>query len=280
MAALNIKMQPLKLATINGAERHNMRLIQAEMGADGRIDPLRSPLNFELIDCPAGLRVTIIQTIVANGIDLTERKNRRKDKGLAVECLFSLAGVFEGDLRALFADCIEWLKHDVDLSGCPIVHAIVHMDEANPHMHVILLPIMDGNLQASKVIGYKSAWTARMKSLHEQVSTKHGLQHSQRLRGAAKQKASDKVINAIKRNHSSLTASKFWLAIRDAIVDSPDSFLAALGGESQPISTNRSFVQIMTSTGRKTAEDKQVKKATASCVVVAATPLSSCGLKH
>ena len=40
------------------------------------------------------------------------------------------------------------------------------------------------------------------------------------------------------------------------------------------------FVQIMTSTGRKTAEDKQVKKATASCVVVAATPLSSCGLKH
>ena len=47
------------------------------------------------------------------------------------------------DTNAFFEQTLEWLR---DYWACPIISAFIHHDEANPHMHVLVLPLRDGRM--------------------------------------------------------------------------------------------------------------------------------------
>ncbi|MGL4766553.1 MAG: plasmid recombination protein [Formosimonas sp.] len=281
MAAITMPAKPLKLGTLEAAHRHNTRQLTAELDGQ-RIDPQRTPLNFELVACPLGLTVAVVQATTKAGIDLTTRANKRHDKGVACEMVFSLSSGFAGDVKALFIDVLGWFATEPTLKDYPIVSAIVHMDEAHPHMHVIYVPIVtkDGKttLQASAAIGYKGLLGQRTKSLYAAIGAKHGLTATKRLTGAAKAKATEDVLTQMRRDRG-LVNSPFWPALVEYVTNNPDAALPfaapAERAKTRP-KKQKTFAAIMTSTGRKTSEDKAQKLTTSCSVEVAATSLRSC----
>ncbi len=56
-----------------------------------------------------------------------------------------------------------------------IISAVVHMDETNPHMHLNLIPVLDGRL-CSKQLFDKQALRELQTVFHEKVGKKWGLQ--------------------------------------------------------------------------------------------------------
>ena len=59
------------------------------------------------------------------------------------------------DINGYFPGVIEWLE---DYLGCQIISAVVHLDEGAPHMHVVVLPLRNGRMMGSALVGYKGDW--------------------------------------------------------------------------------------------------------------------------
>jgi hypothetical protein len=157
--------------------RHLFRQIYAETCWNGgRIDHSRSWRNYSLLpDVPMTSEAMVEAALAAvadNGIDWAKL---RKDQIVGVELVISLPTTFQGDARAFFVDSLAWVKATFP-SPITIVAAVVHMDEANPHMHIILVPIVGpGRMDGHQIVGYKGKYAKRVKSFHQQVAQRYGL---------------------------------------------------------------------------------------------------------
>lgn len=70
------------------------------------------------------------------------------------------------------------MHHIAELHGGKqnIVSAAVHYDEETPHLHVIVIPIVDGKLNSRAVIGGNAKRMSELQTLfHNDVGAKHGL---------------------------------------------------------------------------------------------------------
>jgi Plasmid recombination enzyme len=59
--------------------------------------------------------------------------------------------------------------------SCRVLSADVHLDEPAPHMHVLLLPLCDGHMQGSAVVGGPSKLRATHAGFQADIGAKHGL---------------------------------------------------------------------------------------------------------
>ena len=145
-----------KPCTLLQALKHNLREIQAELGAVGRINPMRSVNNILLAGPASAAEVQAQADALLAGAGIDTRKLRR-DRCQAIEALFSLppdAAVV--DHEAYFARCLEWVAGALRL---PVLSAVLHLDEQAPHLHVLLLPVKDGFF-----VGRKPSLTAMQSS--------------------------------------------------------------------------------------------------------------------
>lgn len=130
-----------KPCTLLEAARHNLREIQAEQGATGRIDPTRTNSNAVLYGPARAAEVQAqARALLASGGINAEKL--RRDHCQAIEAVFSYpqdAAINDG--AAYFAKCLEWLAAAMRL---PVLSAVVHRDESAQHLHVLLLPLEDG----------------------------------------------------------------------------------------------------------------------------------------
>lgn len=218
-----------KRRTIALAEHHNRRTFDPRFNdLISRINRSRSHLNGELITLGGKSLEEIVMTeIRLAGVDMMHRTNKRKDKGLANEYIFSLTPGFDGEVRPIFEDCLIWLK--MQIPTCPIVHAVIHLDENQPHMHVIVVPIVGDRLPASDLIWYGEKRILKEISLYEEVSRKYGLYFPNQLRGDAKKKLAEVVLQAF----NTLTPDDKERYLYDhmlyAIRANPEDYVAALG---------------------------------------------------
>lgn len=114
-----------KPCTLLEAARHNLREIQAEQGATGRIDPTRTRCNTVLHGPASAAEVQALAAalLAAEGINADKL---RRDHCQAIEAVFSLpqdAAVH--DSGAYFAQCLAWLARALHL---PVLSAVVHRD--------------------------------------------------------------------------------------------------------------------------------------------------------
>lgn len=231
------------------AARHNRREIAAELGARGTIDPARSSLNVRLIGpCPAQAVADRAQELMrAAGID-----KLRKNAVPALEFLFSLPVDLSIDRVAYFRDCVAWVATQFG-GEANILSADVHLDEAQPHCHVLLLPMRDGTLQGSDMFGGPRELESHQKSFHEAVAARHGLRRARpKLSGVAHQELAQAVLHCLRDAQDPAQHSAVWSVIRDAVERDPMSFAAALGIEpaAAVASRTRTFSDIMTSRGK------------------------------
>lgn len=214
--------------TLTMAEAHNARRIPSELQPNGRIDPAKSHLNKVIVKIDGdNLEETVKKIISDAGINIEGGRYKRPNKGLAIEWLFTVTPGFECNYLALYKKSLEWLQkwHP----GCPIVYAIIHFDEADPHMHVVMVPLAGKRMPASKILGYKGLSSARSIDLYEQVGKKFGLSHPTRLMGAAKKRAAEIVIKVCERSSYRTKLGKLWLPLVMAIKSRPEPFIDALG---------------------------------------------------
>lgn len=253
-AAAFFRVKKLKGGNIiTTAARHNRREIQAELGAVGAIDPARMHLNFTL-EGPAAAADVGVQArslMLAAGVGAL-----RKDAVQALELVFSVPPASGIDHRVYFDACTAWAARAY---GCPVLSADVHLDEAAPHAHVLLLPLVNGRMVGSDLVGGKQALLAKQKEFHAEVASQFGLhQAPARLSLPAKQACAKAVLRRLRETGDSALQSAAWALIRDAVERDPAPFALALGIELEAPAPKkpRTMAQIFTSKGKGAATEK------------------------
>jgi hypothetical protein len=245
----------MRLAKLSGsgkllpAARHNLREIQAEWGAGGSINPARIELNFVL----AGPKVASeVKRLADVRIAEAGLGKLRKDAVRTVEFVFSLPVGSTLDVRAYFSDCLEWV-HGRFGGAVNVLSAVVHLDEAAPHCHVLLLPLVNGRMQGSEVMGNKRRLAEHQQTFHEAVARKHGFAAMPvRLSPQASASASKAVIRRLQQLNDPALKSSLWPAFKDAIEASPLTYAQTLGLDlpKPKQAPSRTFTAIMTSAGK------------------------------
>ena len=233
---------------ITVAARHNRRVIQAEMGATGSIDPTRSCLN-ETLAGP--LTAADVGQLAKDLMTAAGVVKLRKDAVMGLEIVFSLPPGHALDDRAYFTACSEWAG--AAFGGAQNVLSVdIHRDESQPHCHVLLLPLIDGRMDGSNLIGGKQKLMALQKDFHLKVAALYGLSKAPaRLSGTAKQAGTKAVLQKLRETSDCALQSAAWAVIREAVERDPAHFLLALGIELlAPKKPGRTMAQIFTSKGK------------------------------
>lgn len=265
------------------AARHNRRTIQAELGADSHINPARSHLNETLCGPPSP---DAVAQQAKGAMQAAGVGKLRKDAVVGIEAVFSLPVGHPIDCRQYFAQCVNWAGAQFG-GAANILSADIHHDEAQPHVHVLLVPLVNGRMVGSDMVGNRQTLLALQSKFFDEVARPFGLtKPPARLMGAAKTEAAARVITTMKASNDPALKSAAWAVIRAAIENDPAPFVAALGVVITPKAKRlRSSTAIFTSTGKGPKQEAKQpkpyrvqgaeKEQTLSCVGFASKPPAS-----
>lgn len=233
------------------AAKHNKREIQAELGSNGNIDATRSILNYSLAGAEnaRGIADRAKYLIADAGY-----QKLRKDAVVGIEIIFSLPPARHNfDNNPFFTDCLHWTKKHF---GGVVLSYDVHLDEAMPHAHALILPLLNNRMQGSDMVGNKSRLIALQDSFYEHVGRLYGFEKANRkLSGNQKMRIEQDVLNYLRSD--SVMSSVVWPRVRDDIQNNPEVYRTLLGIRSAPlkIQKEKDFVSIMISTGKGKREN-------------------------
>lgn len=146
-------MVKMKTGNLQGIQRHNQRETTNHSNKD--IDVSRSFLNYDLVHSQSINYQNTIKTIIDS--QRISQRAVRKDAVLVDEWIItSDLTFFEGNsnIKEFFQDTVTYF---VDRCGQQnIAYAMVHLDETTPHMHLGIVPMIDGKL-SSKAMFDRSA---------------------------------------------------------------------------------------------------------------------------
>ena len=247
-AAAFLRVKKLKGGGIVlAAARHNLREIQSELGAGGTIDPTRMRLNVVMHGPGDAADVAALAKarMQAAGVG-----KLRKDAVQAIELVFSLPPGHVVDTRHYFADCLAWAGARFGADN--ILSAVAHHDEAAPHMHVLLLPLVGNKMAGSELVGNRRTLADMQAAFHAAVASHHGLRKApKRLAGHSKDAAAHLVLKHLRAANDGVLRSAAWPTIRDAIERDPAPFMDALGLHlTAPQKPPKTMAQIFTSKGK------------------------------
>lgn len=209
----------LRLATIAGsgkflaAARHNKRALQNERGSAGHIDPALSHLNYPLLELATPEEVYQRAKMMMHTAGLAKL---RKNGVAAIEIIFSLPAHSQIEHHTYFVDCTDWAATQFGREN--LLSSDVHLDEAAPHCHVLVLPLRGGRMQGSDVMGDRQAMLKRQASFYEAVSSRHGLTKplvKQRVGNAQQQLLDAAVMAHLMQTSDVCQKSVLWPLARD-----------------------------------------------------------------
>lgn len=179
-----IRMTKLQGKDLGGIESHMMREHPSKTNID--IDYERSKDNVILMDA------SNLKEKVQARIDELHLKRCRKDAVKCVDFLItgspdSVKAMSEKQQQQYFEKSLKWLKSRYGSEN--VMYAVVHRDEATPHMDVGIVPVTkDGRLSA-KSIFTKKELTAVQDDFHKDVAQHYGLERG--VRGSEARHLSD-----------------------------------------------------------------------------------------
>lgn len=230
--------------------KHILREIPAEIGLDKewQIDPSRLHQNV-LLQGPAtaqGISEAAWRMIQQAKVQV------RKNASMGIELVFSLPPSTSFDSADYFADAMHWASRYFDV---PLLSAVIHNDQTLPHMHVILLPLLDGIkpvLNASKVLGGLKETYAMHSAFHAEVGSRYGMKGvrspQKRLSRAERVRCASAIMEELKRTREPFNKPEMCRLLQAAIPVDPEPLLAELGLRmpEAPTPEGQSFVKIMT----------------------------------
>lgn len=236
---------------LKAAIRHNKREIQKELGANSHIDASKICMNYSLVEAiPTPDLLQKMHDSVEQYEDKSGKRIRR-DAVLGIEAVFSIpANRTEIDSKSFFQECLLWLTEQ--MSPANVLTADVHLDEANPHMHVILSCVTPAKLIGSWLKGNNEKYRERNEDFFHKVASRYGLTlPPSKLYKADRVSLAKVSISKIESVADPMTKSPHYPLIRSLIQENPVPFATNLG---IPIQTTakkmRTVTQIMTSKGK------------------------------
>lgn len=250
-----------KSVTLAQAARHNLRELQAERGSRAHISTDLTPLNC-VLHGPAESEAMLA---LASGLMQRYQVPRcklRRDHVQALEFVISLPASSTVDPLVYFKASTDWLLKT--FGSEMLLSVVVHLDEAAPHMHALVLPIIQGVYQGGAPIN-RTNLPQLVSGFAELVGKPFGLSFEPKLRLTASQRgsAANVVIDCLSTHGDPVMRSRLWPAVCSEIKRSPQAYMELLGltmpaeKDSKPMKT---MAQIMTSKGKRTAEDRSVSK--------------------
>ena len=170
-------MKKFQRSDIVGVERENERDETYRSKTNPQIDGERTRFNHHFIS-PNGSYTAFINR------RLKELAPKRKVKDEAVLMASFFVGASPAfftdksrdDIDAFFFECTDFFAERYGREN--IISAVVHMDETTPHLHLNLMPILDGRPCAKKLFDRK-ALTALQTDLYKEVGRHWGLERGQ-----------------------------------------------------------------------------------------------------
>ncbi len=155
MSMIVARMQKMKAGNLGGIQKHNQREFVNHSNKD--IDVERSEANYDL----ANEEPVNYQNHVSEIIDSQRESTRaiRKDAVLVNEWIITSDQEFfkdlsESDTRLFFQESFNFYA---DIFGRQnMAYAVVHMDETTPHMHLGVVPMVNGKLSSKSVFNRKT----------------------------------------------------------------------------------------------------------------------------
>lgn len=230
-SALYFAVKSVGLSTRNGrkgcdlltAARHNLREIQAERGADSHIDAKRMGLNVIMAGPQTAQGIKDRAAGLLASVDTSKLK---RDHVQAVEAVFSLPGGAQIDAGRYFAACLDWTHKALPL---PVLSAVAHHDEAEQHMHVLLLPIENGRHIGGDMLDKPKLGKLR-DSFFDKVAGPFGLKRqSAKMRGEVKQRAIGAVLQRCEAMGLPEHMGALWAVFSRSIEVDPVPHFEALG---------------------------------------------------
>jgi hypothetical protein len=242
-------------AIIEVAARHNHREILAEMGAakSSHIDPARTRHNRVLHGCDTAAGVASAAQMLMHEAGI---KTTRKDAVRALEIIFSLPPLSSIDHDRFFNESVQWAGHYFNV---PIISAIIHNDEAAPHCHVLLLPLVDGRMIGSDLMGGRSKLKALQADFHAQVGQGYRLvrQTAQKRHSASiRRQAIDSAFDVLQAN-SGLNDDMLHVLL-EPHAHHPEPLMMALGLKMPATKVKGTFAGIMTKPCKPEKERKPI----------------------
>jgi hypothetical protein len=232
------------LSKLNAAVRHNHRAWAGTKQNLDHVDPDRTHLNTLLRG--AELPAEVLELRKARMATLS--KTVRKDAVLAIELMVNLPAGLPIDEGHFFRTSVSWMAQRFGADN--IVSAVVHNDESAPHLHALVVPIKDGSLTGSSMLGYGAGFRALLRNFQTQVAASYGLIVHQPIAGAAERRAAAAaVFQKLRADRDPVMSSAVLTVIEQFIANKPGPFAAALGLRLQtPESSGPTLVSVLVST--------------------------------
>ena len=185
----------------------------------------------------------------------------RKDAIRAVEIVVSLSRNHKIDDRAFFLDSMYWFAER--LGGRENLLSVdLHRDEANDHVHGLIIPLVDGHMIGSQLLGGKGKFRGHKSDFEREVCRRHGVRllMKDHLSPAEKVLASTAALEVIHQAQDPFLKSPIWSVVKNHITAHPEPYLFLLGLEPATFRVprrTRSMTQIMTSKGKGPAKEER-----------------------
>lgn len=240
-------------AVIHRVMGHNLREVIAEFGvrAGSHIDVTRIKNNIVLKGGHTSADVALEVNTLMKSVIVSKW---RTDTIGAIELIFSLPSTAKINHRDYFSASVAWAE---SFFSVPVVSAVIHLDEDAPHCHVILVPIVNGKLCGSQVIGNKWRMAAMQEDYHSTVGKRYGLARptpKKRYGAAIKQECIELAFEKLEP-YSGLNDGLLLFFI-EACMDNPEALMQKLGLEMPTPKPKTTFAAIMT---KPTKPEKQVR---------------------
>ena len=120
-----------------------------------------------------------------------------------------------------------------------VLSADIHRDEAEPHMHILVLPLVDGRMRGSDLVGGPGKFRGHRESFSQDVCQKHGLSIATRVsRGGAKRDAANWILAQLTDTQDAILSSAVWQPVRKSIARDPEPYLSAIGSSAFNFTTH------------------------------------------
>ena len=165
-----LRIEKRKLGSVTQLNNHHERL-KEKYKSNEDIDSERTHLNYHLVEPDGKYRPKVLARIKEVGA------KRRKDSVVMQDVLI-IASPEWIDAKP-YEEQVEYFNHAFDFIADRygrdnILSAVVHMDEAHPHMHLVFVPITpEGRLSSKTLMGGPKGMEKLQDDFHEHMVKKY-----------------------------------------------------------------------------------------------------------
>lgn len=215
-------------AKVLAAAKHNLR----EIPCTPNITPQHSHLNEVLVGPTTATAVKSQFKALLAAAGITKL---RKDAVLLIEAIVSLpVGVDDQELQ-YFQSALGWLEHSFGQGN--LLSAILHKDESAQHMHVLIVPLVNGAMNGSDLLGgphHIRALQRNFRKAMQPALDALGVQVTAPTFGVSEADMAMLVQAHLKNSRDPVFSSLAWQPIRDCIERHPRLFYEYLGSPTLP----------------------------------------------